>query len=166
MIKEGTAARSDVAKFEGSNALRTSKGPGKVVDIKTGAGLTAKKEDKQVQAELPKELSDLISAQSLLAVYRVKLANGAARDASETELTQVKEMIAEQEARIAEMKSKIDAMKEKSEQQKAEQAKSEMEQAMTGQEKDKKESVAKTAPVRQLSNVAAKLARQRGAKQA
>lgn len=162
MIKEGTAVRSDVAKFEGNNALRTSKGPGKVVDIRTGAELMAKKEDKQIQAELPKELSDLISAQSLLTVYRVKLANGTARDASESELAKIKEMIAEQEAKIAEMKSKVDAMKEKAEQQKAEQAKSEMDQAMPGQDRTGKKAAETVGKgVRKSLSVAARLA-QRG----
>lgn len=166
MIKEGTAVRSDVAKFEGNNALRTSKGPGKVVDIKTGAELMAKKEQEKTVIELPVEISSLISAQAVLSGYRIKLASGAARDASESELGKIKEMIAEQEAKIAEIKSRVDAMKEKSEQQKAETAKQDMEKAMPGQEKDKRTGAEKQAPARRLSNVAAKLASQRGAKRA
>ncbi len=163
MIKEGTAVRSDVAKFEGNNILRTSRGSGKVVDIKTGAELTAKKERENPVVELPVEISLLISAQAVLSGYRVKLANGTARDASESELGKIREMIAEQEAKITEIKNQVDAMKEKSEQQKAEMARQNMEKAVPGQEKDKKEGAEKQAPVRRLSNVAAKLARQQGA---
>lgn len=160
MVTMGHHAPAKVTEFEGSNLVRKSSGKGKVVDIKTGAELMAKKEDNQAKIELPKIIGDLILAKNVLAEYKIKLVSGSARDASSEELAKIKEMIREQEAKIAEVKSKMDAMKEKAKLQESAQAGEDMNKAKPGKEN---EGAKKPAPVRQLSNSAAKLASQRGA---
>lgn len=160
MVTMGHHAPAKVTEFEGSNLVRKSSGKGKVVDIKTGAELMAKKEDNQAKIDLPEFVGDLILAKNVLAEYKIKLVSGSARDASSEELAKIKEMIREQEAKIAEVKSKMDAMKEKAKLQESAQAGEDMNKAKPGKEN---EGAKKTAPVRQLSNSAAKLANQRGA---
>lgn len=160
MVTMGHHAPAKVTEFEGSNLVRKSSGKGKVVDIKTGAELMAKKEDNQAKIDLPEFVGDLILAKNVLAEYKIKLVSGSARDASSEELAKIKEMIREQEAKIAEVKSKMDAMKEKAKLQESAQAGEDMNKAKPGKEN---EGTKKPAPVRQLSNSAAKLASQRGA---